>query len=769
MAVLFENSDDGFYVLKMKLDEDILWKSKYETVKGHVQGLPIRVGTWFGFRARTYAHPKYGSQLQIERAPVLEGGWNPDSAEKTLVAHGVGSQVIGKIRAFFTDSHFLEALGDEKKLEEVPGIDGLTAHYVVERWDYTQVHFRTLDFLSNLGLKSYQVRQIWAVFGDEATEVLNRNPWKLLQLEGISFEQADGVARRLGLDLACSDRLKGAAIYACRELRSFGHVYTRLGKLTQLVSEMVGGAETREVAKAIVENHQDGSLVLDRDTKPGTKAVYEPWLYLLEVESAAGLIMRNKSADPTKEPGPYCQALASVGPLTEKAVKDDESLASVVDKAVEDWGSQAKLQLTDTQRQGVVNALIHPVSILTGLPGTGKTTSLRAAVRILQDSGTSFLLCAPTGIAAKNLSHVTGASASTIHRAFSARGASQEDRDATYAGVVGGSSSSVRDMEEGTHWGYNQDRPYPAKVVVVDEASMLDQHLLYRLLDGTSPDCRLVFVGDHAQLPSVGPGNVLRDLIKSKVFPVTKLTEIFRQDKLSDIVPAAHAIHAGEIPETGPPGDFSLIELPTEQNVLDFICKLCVRLYKSRREFQVLSPRHAGVVGVTNLNSVLRDLLNPKSPGLQEMQVGRDVIREDDRVMVVKNNYSLGVYNGDVGKISRMDPKAREVEVKIFGDPPKQVRFGYSTIGKHIRLAYATTIHKAQGLSYDYIIMPIVDGFGRQLKRNLLYTAVTRARKSVFLIGTRTAFSRSILNDREDMRDTLLVERIRISEEGCDE
>ena len=326
-------------------------------------------------------------------------------------------------------------------------------------------------------------------------------------------------------------------------------------------------------------------------------------------------------------------------------------------------------------------------------------------------------------------------------------------------GVVGDSKSSIKSDGSGEAWGYS-DAKHPAEIVVVDESSMLDQSLLYRILVSTSEKCRLVFVGDAAQLPPVGPGNVLRDLVNSKVVPVVALTDIFRQEDTSDIVYAAHEIHRGRTPKVENPSDFSLVPLSDESDVLNSICKISDKLYSRRENFQILSPRHAGTVGVTSLNTRLRDLLNPKVSGLQEVRVGQDTMREGDRIMVIKNNYKLKVYNGDVGKISRINIKLKEVEVKIHGVTPIFITFSFKEVPVYLRLAYACTVHKAQGLEYEYIVMPIVESFGRQLQRNLLYTAITRASKKVILVGTKTALSKAIANDNEDQRNTLFLERL---------
>jgi exodeoxyribonuclease V alpha subunit len=253
---------------------------------------------------------------------------------------------------------------------------------------------------------------------------------------------------------------------------------------------------------------------------------------------------------------------------------------------------------------------------------------------------------------------------------------------------------------------------------------------------------------------------VLRDLIASGIFPTVALTEIFRQADTSPIIHAAHDVYRGEVPEAPVGSDFALLEVSDEDKVADIVCNIASKLYEQRRNFQVLSPRHAGAVGVTTLNSRLRELLNPKQPTLREMKLGSDVLREDDRIMVVKNDYKLGVFNGDVGKLVSIDRKNKEVEIKIHGPPVLHVKVPFAKVPTVLRLAYAVTVHKCQGLEYDCIIMPVVNSFSHQLQRNLFYTAITRARKKVVLIGTRSAVVRAIANERESARNTLLKQRL---------
>lgn len=775
-TVLFADDAEAFYILKVRLEDEgcqipgMPSLAEATTARGHIPGLKVEVGGWIGFEAKWTKHEKFGRQLQITKAPVLKNGWDAEAAERMLSGNGVGAQICKLIRHHAGDAEFINTLADEAKLRKVPGLAKFSATHVAERWAATRTFFQTLGFLGDLGLPPGKIRQVWQTFEDDAEKILSTNPWELVRIDGITFGNADEIARRLGLDLANPLRMRGAVLYATRTFGSFGHTYMTTGHLWGQTSLLIDSPDKQAFAKALGALHKDGLLVLDRTTRPGTTAVYDPFSYKMEKEGAELLIDRAVLAsfgDKGTNPAEYIEALTGFGPITEEAAKSN-SIETTVKAAVREWGSQSNISLSPKQQQGVINALQHPVSVLTGLPGTGKTTSLRAAVSVLQDAEVRFLLCAPTGIAAKRLSSLTGAKAFTIHRAFGAQGKSDDGRAATYAGIVGQSKKDTKGGDD-SDWTYNANNPHPAQVVIVDEASMLDQHLLYRLLDSTSDTCRIVFVGDAAQLPSVGPGNVLRELIASGLFPVTKLTTIFRQEDTSDIVFAAHDIHKGNMPEVSTKGDFVLAEVADEEAVLAVVCKLAQKLYadnqkatdpKDKTDFQILSPRHAGTVGVTRLNERLRELLNPRTPGLAEVRIGNDTMREDDRVMIVQNDYTLKVFNGDVGKISRVDRKGKTVEVKVFGETPMFVPIEFKKAKKLIRLAYACTVHKAQGLEYDVIVMPVVDSFRHQLQRNLLYTAVTRAKRKVVLVGTRSALSQAVGNAKEDDRNTLFLDRL---------
>lgn len=789
-SVVFTDPAKEFYILRMVLDtpDDAIGATfskksrKSVAVLGTVPGMTLDIGSWFGFEAKWHTHDKYGRQLKITKAPVIKGQWDPDTAASMLASHGVPESVANRLKDHYGDK-MVEALDkyDAEHLQECPGITPFTASHIVERWRLLKSFFKTLEFLNDAGVPKGKVSLVWQTFGEEAEEVLSSNPWRLVEIDGIKFQQADEVALRLGLDMDSPLRLRGAALYSAKTQRGMGHLYLTSADMIGVVQGLVPEAKPKEIGQVLANLHKEELLVIDRTTRPGVTAIYEPWILHTEQEAASLLQERMGTAiidteavpmpeDTELDEGlkemvlkPYTQSLSEVGPTAEAAFEADHTdVISIAKGALHDWSQGSHMALSETQLRGALNALSKPVSILTGLPGTGKTTTLKAVVSVLKDAAVPFLLCAPTGIAAKRLSSVTNAPASTIHRAFSAKGwGSGEERKATYSGVVGESEADSSDGS-GEQWGYDKNNPHPAQVIVCDEFSMVDQHLMYRLLSCTSDKCRLVFVGDAAQLPSVGPGNVLRDLIHSALFPTVSLTEIFRQGELSDIVAAAHATHRGEVPKYGhgKGSDFLLLPKNDEDEVLEIVTKLAAKLYARRENFQVISPRHAGTLGVTNLNQRLREILNPKAPGLQEMRLGNEVVREDDRVMVVKNNYKHGIFNGDVGKIVRLDRRAKEVEIKLHGPPVLHVRLAFKEAPSHLRLAYAMTVHKSQGQEYDTIVLPLHKTFRHQLQRNLFYTAITRAKQKVFLVGQHEALARSVRNNREDARNTLFRERL---------
>jgi exodeoxyribonuclease V alpha subunit len=745
--------DNDFFILKMQLDES---NHKIVSVLGDVPGIGVQIGTWFGFEAEWGEHPKFGMQLKILKAPIFKSGFDLETVRGLLAGEGVPSTVIKALEQAFGET-LPQVISDPSRLTTVSGISLALATDIAEKWQAAVTYIHTLNHLSDLGIPAGKIKKIWAMFGDKSEEVLSTNPWSLVKVSGITFATADAVASKLGLRQDLDPRRVGACIVYClREMRQAGHLFALSGELKHEVTQLIKECTTDAFAAAAKSLVADKGLILDKVTKPGVLALYDPYLYFLEDESAAKLAERQTTALGESQLERLRQYVSD-GQGSHMDL-DPKALAA---KALEIWGSQAKMVLSEDQKRGALNALTEPVSILTGLPGTGKTTSLKAAVQILSDAGVDVLLVAPTGIAAKRLQSTTGHTASTIHRAFMGRPGSSNERAATYAGVQATSEDDDEDLvDDSSFWEYTEDNPHPADIVFIDESSMLDQRLIYRILVSTSKQCRIVFVGDYAQLPSVGPGNVLRDLIRSGIFPCVKLSEIFRQKDTSAIVTAAHAIVKGQVPPIS--GDFVFIDKMTDEEVFLEVVDQAVALYDQRvtRSFQVLSPRHMSVIGVSNLNETLRERINPGAGDRVEFKIGSAVVREKDRVMIVKNDYNRRVFNGDTGKVDTIDKAAGTVQIMVWDDPPRLVEFEIKECGKMLRLAYACTIHKSQGLEYDYIILPLTMSLGHQLQRNLLYTAITRAKEKVILVGSRSALKKAVLNDREASRNTMFAERL---------
>lgn len=759
--------DDTFRIMRVLIDGDK--KGLPVTVKGNFPGQNVQAGSWVTFEGRWTNHPEYGKQLQAVRSPVPVNDWTDDRVDNALMAHGVGPSVRFGIEMAAGDAglsmfEFME-VGD---LSSVEGLDNFGQVYTLTRWKSLRTYLDAASFMADAGLPANVLAKVWSTFGDDLQDVITDDPWILVRVAGISFEKADEIALRLGVSLDNPGRVRGAVLSAVQETVNEGHVFATTSQVVERVRRTIPGQKDpvspQEIAAPIGELNKTKSLQVVRDIKPGFTALYDKWHLMIE-ETCAELLA-TRMATPLDEDH-LRASLLKVGDRVRDADGDDVSLATLAHKALENWEEGKHLTLTKDQKKAVVQALTSQISLHTGLPGTGKTTILQAVVSLLRDAEVPLVLVAPTGIAAKRMSALTGAEASTIHRAFGAKGFKSDDqeREATYMGIVGerGQKTSGED-NAGEDWEYGPGRPHPAKFVVVDESSMLDLHMLYRLLIATSNDCRILFVGDPYQLPSVGSGDVLRDLVRVGLFPHAKLTKIFRQKDTSGIILAAHQVHTGRTPSSDGK-DFVILPAGDEEEACEKVVELAGKLYDRSINFQVLSPRHGGDAGVTNLNQRLRKALNPAGSGTEEMRLGSAVVREGDRVMIVKNDYDNQVYNGDVGKVRRIDRKAKEIEIKVFEGvdaPPRYVRYKFKDASKVLRLAYAQTVHKSQGQEYDVIVLPVLKEFGRQLQRNLFYTAITRAKKKVFLVGSAAAVARAVENNKAEGRNTLLSERIRL-------
>jgi exodeoxyribonuclease V alpha subunit len=561
-------------------------------------------------------------------------------------------------------------------------------------------------FLQDYDIGSHVVKQVFATFGLDATNIIAQNPYRLIGVEGFTFARADRVAHRIGISTNDPRRIEGAVLWIIRQEAQQGHLFVRRGDLAQLLdvmmqNEYVEAFETDDMSKALMDavDRLVSSQALVLDPEAG---VYLPNHHRFEREGAtklAGFV---------------------------KPSKLDIDLPAFL----AEYEKGHAIELSEAQRDGVRLLVDNRVLVLTGLPGTGKTTVVKTFVRLFQATGITHLLMAPTGIAAKRLAAVTGSDAATIHRTLG---------------------------YTGERWGFNCYNKFPIGAVIVDEMSMVDQELFYRLLDALHPSTMLVLVGDDAQLPSVGPGNVLRELITCDAIPHVRLTQIFRQALRSEIVLASHRINRGEdlvLDTRSPDSDFQFVNCPDENQLCDLIVKMAEKLKSRNANFQVLSPKYDGMVGVTNLNVRLREALNP-DVGASEWKAGKIHFRVGDRVMITKNDYELNVYNGDMGKIDAIRKEDLVIKVHGFnGSVDTPVIIPKSRAVEMIRLAYAITVHKSQGSEFDTIIFPLVKAYGRMRQRNLFYTAVTRAKKKCWLLGDPASVHAAIANDKVVQRNT---------------
>jgi exodeoxyribonuclease V alpha subunit len=564
--------------------------------------------------------------------------------------------------------------------------------------------------LSDYKIPDYIIAAAVAHFKDDAYAVVSANPYALLETGVASFKLVDAVGYAMGISLSDPRRIEAAILGTLKGASTSGNVFLNLSYIPSALAELdcdravqLKPPYTEDLIPALRSLKEKKAITVE------SKNVYLTSLHTYESESARHL-----------------SDLIGISPLTQSVT------------FVEDFEKTSDFTLSEEQKSAIDLVLQNRVTVITGLPGTGKTTVVRAIVSLLRDNRSNYALMAPTGIAAKRLSQVSGASALTIHRSLA---------------------------YNGTTWGHNSSDPIPQDSIVVDEMSMVDQELFYRLVSSLRSDARLILVGDDAQLPSVGPGNVLRELVSCGVIPHIQLKTIFRQKDLQGgIVLNSHKINRGEYPKSDPDGgaaEFSIIPLKSEETAKDFILRAAKRLKDKDASFQIISPKYSGAIGVNALNDSLRDLLNPAGPPEWSRKDLR--FRLGDRLMIIKNNLQKGVFNGDTGKLVDISRDSLTVKVYSGSDtdgPDADVTFTATEALVHLKLAYAITVHKSQGCEFDTIIIPVFRSQGRLLQRNLLYTAVTRAKKRVILVGDPVAINMSVDNNKTIHRFTALGSRL---------
>lgn len=674
-------------------------------------------------------HRDYGEQIKVSSYEIAR----PET--KSGVEKYLGSGLIkgvGPATAKLIVKHFgvdtLDVLESEPhRLTEIPGIGPKKAAMIAESFAMQNEMRATLIFLQGAGLTPAMAMKVYKAYGDQSEAVLRKNPYRLAdEIDGVGFQTADHIARGMGFTPETPQRLMSGVRYVLSEaVNRMGHMYLPMEELLAQAVEVLG------VGNDLVEHTVRSLLVsgeLIEEAVEGDRAVYLPKLHQVEMETAQLLLRRRN--------------VPSFVHIRR----------TVAEAEIAEYEAQEGVRLSEKQREAVVAAAAGGLAVITGGPGTGKTTSINCLLHLLESRG-SIELCAPTGRAAKRMSEATGRSARTIHRLLE------------YSGEAGGFQK-------------DEDDPIPADVVVVDEMSMVDIFLMRSLLKAVKPGAKLILVGDADQLPSVGAGNVLRDLIASGALPVVCLDEIFRQGRDSHIVVNAHRINHGEYPLIqNKDTDFFLERKDSAQAAQQSVIALVqARLPRflgvdSLRGIQVMAPMKKGALGVAQLNAMLQAALNPPCREKAELARGDCVFRAGDKVMQIRNNYDLewkrgdesgeGVFNGDIGYIVSLSRVDREMIVE-FDDGRRAVYD--DTMLDELELSYCISVHKSQGSEFEAVVLPLIFGPQMLMTRNLLYTAVTRARRLVVIVGREGCVRQMVDNNRIQRRYSALHLRLRAAD-----
>ncbi|MCK8600563.1 SF1B family DNA helicase RecD2 [Desulfoferrobacter suflitae] len=712
--ITYNDEDKGYGVVRVR----IRGRRDLVTVVGSF--VNIMPGEILSMEGEWTIHPRYGEQFKVDHYETLKPA-TLEGIRKYLgsgLIKGIGPVMADRIvNQFGKDT--LDIIDREiERLAEIQGIGEYRIKQIGSAWEEQKEIRELMIFLRSHGVGAAHASRIFKQYGKASLTVLQENPYRLaMDISGIGFLTADKIARNLGFSADSSLRAEAALLYLLYEASDDGHVCVPEGQLVEQAEKLleIPLVRTGEALRALVASERLVSEVLQGTvaTHFGDRhALYLRGFHVAETQVAQRLSYLRLS--------PYRQHRLD----PEKAVA---------------W-LQGKLpfELAPLQKQAVKQALSDQVVVITGGPGTGKTTLIRAILAVFKQISARVCLAAPTGRAAKRLSEATRHPAGTVHRLLE------------FSPQLGGFQR-------------NEGRPLKADVIIIDEASMLDILLSHYLLKAIPGHAVLILVGDVDQLPSVGPGNVLNDIIESRTVSVVRLTEIFRQARQSRIIVNAHLVRNGQLPRTQNESDklqdFYFIQKEDPEEAFNILLKLCTDRIPARFGFdpmedvQVLSPMHRGAVGTQRLNQALQEALNPRAESVNRN--GR-VFRLQDRVMQVRNNYDKEVFNGDMGRIAQLDMENQEVKVLMDG---RLVTYDFSELDE-LQLAYAISVHKAQGSEYQAVVLPLVTQHYVMLQRNLLYTAITRAKKLVVIVGSKKALAMAVRNNKMDRRFTLLRERL---------
>lgn len=738
--ITYQNPENGYSVLKCAVKN----YNELVTVVGNF--LDATVGSVLLIDGNWKVDAKYGRQFVAENweetMPATVFG-----IEKYLgsgLIRGIGPKFAKKIvQQFGTDT--LEIIEtDVHRLLEVPGIGKKRVDKIAESWERQKEIKNVMLFLQDHGVSTAFAAKIYRQYGNESVEKVRENPFRLADdIWGIGFKTADGIAAKLGIEKEAFIRLRSGIMYTLSELADDGHVYAERNQLIKKAAELLEAEESCIVMtmdqmiqdeelireKIMVPQFQEGDdIPKDAAAEIERECIYLPPFYYAEVGVA------NKLKRLAEEP-----AADRLWVSLMKARKDsgNENLSVDVTKIQR----TVDMEYDEIQAEAIRRAATAKVLVLTGGPGTGKTTTTQGIIAAYRAFGLKILLAAPTGRAAKRMTEATGLEAKTIHR--------------------------LLEFKPPEGYQKNEEIPLEGDVLIVDECSMIDIILMNALMKAIPPHMRLILVGDIDQLPSVGAGNVLRDVIDSECFPVVRLTRIFRQAQTSRIIMNAHKINAGQIPDISNGKDtdfFFLVQEDPEaavKQIVELVKKKLSRYYRiPANQIQVLTPMQRGAVGATNLNIALQEALNPQGEGLRRSGF---VYRPGDKVMQIKNNYDKEVFNGDIGIIESVDMQDRTLLVNFDN---RSIEYDATELDELVH-AYATTIHKAQGSEYPIVVMPVLMNHFVMLQRNLIYTGVTRAKKILVMVGTKKALAYAVHNVTVTKRNTLLKERLSGMDRRC--
>lgn len=709
--ITFHNRDNHYTIAKFRVDKTDGLVTILGTMPHPSPGEALKVtGRW-------ETHPRYGSQLRIKSYEALLPD-QKDELAKYLASgliSGLGKQTANRLVAHFGDQAIDIIENDSERLKEVAGIGEVLAFKITSQWKAKHALRSLMAFLQENGIKTAYCQRIVKTYGDDAEKILRNEPYRLVHdIPGIGFHIADTIAINAGASREDPLRIRECLLYLLLQAAETGHTFCLENDLKKQCFESFE-INPELAGDALAELETEQEVIIERPTRASAPvAVYHHRLYAAENGIAAKI-----------------QALMSV-PLSTVPLKAEQITAQVLKKLA--------LKLSSEQLQVVAGVLAHRVGVITGGPGTGKTTLVRSLCAVFGTLGKIVSLAAPTGRAARRLSEVTGKKAATIHKLLGynpTEGFFEKDRD----------------------------NPLETDVMIVDEVSMVDTLLMYQLTRALPATAVLILVGDAFQLPSVGPGNVLADIIASAAVPVFSLNTIFRQAEESPIVLNAHRVRKGAFPEIVAQeinkglSEFYFIEKQQPDDVVSRICQLCTQTLPEKfgldrvRDIQVLTPMHRGEAGTINLNQVFQKKLNPLPAGEKRAGVA---FHPGDKVMHLRNNYQKDVFNGDIGTVKSIDPKEKTLRITYYD---RDVDYDFAELDELI-LAYAISVHKSQGSEYPAVIVPLLTQHYILLQRNLLYTAMTRGKKLVILIGSLRALEIAVKNDQSGNRRSGLVDRL---------